>query len=183
MTYVPQYQLYQADCLGVQKRYSADCWSSSSIKHFFHAHVYPYGTHMHIHMHRYTSIHSESIITIDASIHWVLLNHVIRLWFENKNNLWIVSCMSQLYGSNQHYQEYNSRCEHYNNLTFLSPRCSLETYIHMLCRCISGIIFMDISKFGKNIIWQNIMHHIQIFHSGPRRNTIYNANSLVLQDY
>ena len=41
---------------------------------------------------------------------------------------------------------------HHNNFTFLSPSCSLETYIHMLCGCISGIIFMNIGKFGKKII-------------------------------
>ena len=28
--------------LGVQNRNSAGCWRSSSIKHFFHAHVYPH---------------------------------------------------------------------------------------------------------------------------------------------
>ena len=63
VAYVPQYQLYQADCWGVQNRNSAECWSSSSIKHVLSCACIPTYiprmAHMFIYMCMFTHLYIE----------------------------------------------------------------------------------------------------------------------------
>ena len=74
VAYVPQYQLYQADCLGSAEQ--KQCWVLELFQYKtrsfmrMYTHIYTsYGKHVHIHVHVYTSIHREGIITIDASMY------------------------------------------------------------------------------------------------------------------
>ena len=74
VAYVPQYQLYQADCLGSAEQKQCRVlelfqYKTRSFMRMY-THIYAsYGKHVHIHVHVYTSIHRESIITIDASMY------------------------------------------------------------------------------------------------------------------
>ena len=74
VAYVPQYQLYQADCLGSAEQKQCRVlelfqYKTRSFMRMY-THIYTsYGKHVHIHVHVYTSIHRESIITIDASMY------------------------------------------------------------------------------------------------------------------
>ena len=74
VAYVPQYQLYKADCFGSAEQKQCRVlevfqYKTISFMHMY-IHIYTsYGTHMHIHIHVYTSLHRESIITVDASMH------------------------------------------------------------------------------------------------------------------
>ena len=74
VAYVPQYQLYQADCLGSAEQKQCRVlelfhYKTRSFMRMY-THIYTsYGKHVHIHVHVYTSIHRESIVTIDASMY------------------------------------------------------------------------------------------------------------------
>ena len=74
VAYVPQYQLYKADCFGSAEQRQCRVlevfqYKTLSFMHMY-IHIYTsYGTHMPLHIHVYTSIHRESIITVDASMH------------------------------------------------------------------------------------------------------------------
>ena len=74
VAYVPQYQLYQADCLGSAEQKQCRVlelfqYKTRSFMRMY-THIYTsYGKHVHIYVHVYTSIHRESIITIDASMY------------------------------------------------------------------------------------------------------------------
>ena len=153
VAYVPQYQLYQADCFGsAQQKLCRVLELFQYIKHFLSctciSTYIPRMAHMCIWICMFTHLYTEKatlpLMLPCIKYCWIMLKgHRLK----TRTIFGCVSWMSQMHISNQHY----SRYKHHNNLIFC-PRVVPWKHIHMLCGYISGNIFMNISKFGNKLL-------------------------------